>query len=98
MTKLRKHFYYTETDFVNIFSAFENECRADASLYEKADTSRIQEIKKKALESVEVLSTDELQEDEQNFLDEVIRRINQAGTQFGQAKKYNKHILSYTRH
>ena len=79
--------HYTGTDFVNIFSAFENECRADSSLYEKVDTSRIQDIKKNALERVEVLLTNELREDEQNFLDEVISRINQAGTQFGQAKK-----------
>lgn len=79
--------HYSAVDFINIFSAFEAECRAQKNLYEKVDTSKVQSIKDILVEQIEAISEEGLDKVEVEFLENAKKRIMQLGTQVGQSKK-----------
>lgn len=78
---------YSSIDFLNIFSAFEAECRAHKDIYENADASKIVSIKQNIIDLVNKYQDGELSDEEKDFLGEAKKRITQIGTQFGQKKK-----------
>lgn len=78
---------YSPTDYMNLFSAFEGECRVKKDIYENVDATQIQSIKELSISILEEIPQNALKDEEKRFLSEAKNRITQIGTQFGQKRK-----------
>lgn len=78
---------YSAIDYMNIFAAFESECQSVKSIYEKVDTTKIQNIKSELMIFFERNKSNNLKSEEKEFLENAKNRIKQLGTQFSQRKK-----------
>ena len=76
---------YTSEDVLNIFSAFEDECKAEKEIYEKVDDKLIADKKTELVSIIEKLefSNDE----EKDFINQAKDKILKLGTEFGQKNK-----------
>lgn len=79
--------HYSAVDYMNIFSAFESECRAKKDLYENVDVTNVQDIRNTLLDQLEQYPKRSLKQEEIDFIDQARGRILQLGTQFGQTQK-----------
>lgn len=79
--------HYSAVDYMNIFAAFEAECRADSDLYENADTTKVQAIKDALTEQIEKYPKKGLKKAETDFIKNARDRVMQLGTQYGQQRK-----------
>lgn len=79
--------HYSVIDYINIFGAFECECRLKDELYEAADVIPISDIKEKLLAIIDEYPKTGLKNEELNFLNNAQNRISQLGTQVGQTQK-----------
>lgn len=81
---------YSPIDYMNIFAAFESECRFKKELYENADPTRVQTIKNSLINQFDGYPREGLLQEEIDFLNNVKNRISQLGTQVGQKRKIVK--------
>lgn len=76
---------YTSIDFLNIFSAFEDECEAEQNLYKKADDKLIIDKKSELISTIDKLEYKNKEEKE--FIWQAKEKIFKLGTEFGQKAK-----------
>ncbi len=76
---------YTAMDFLSIYFAFESECHANKSIYEKVDDAPISRIKEEVLKGIKKCIC--FNKHESDFLKNVEDRISQTGTQLGQKRR-----------
>jgi len=85
---LSESYSYDIERFLAVFSAFENECKENAELYERKVDNSPMLIKEDLLEVINNLGdNNHICDDDRNFLRLAKSRIAQLGTQFGQRKK-----------
>ena len=78
---------YTQNDFINIFSAFEEECKMESEIYLNVDIKKIKKVKSDFLAFIDNYSKLNLENEEIKFIEDARNRISQLGTQFGQKRK-----------
>lgn len=78
---------YTQNDLINIFSAFEEECKVESKIYLNVDTKKIKNVKSDFFNFIDNYPKTNLTDEEKKFIEDARKRISQLGTQFGQKRK-----------
>lgn len=79
--------HYSSLAFLSIFSAFENECGAQPKLFEKTNTSEMDNIRRNLLDLVDKNISLANNDNEIAFVNLAKDRIMQLGTQYGQKQR-----------
>lgn len=78
---------YTYIDFINIFNAFERECDVNSNYYLKKEDSKIENIRNRILNLLDLILNDDLSHEEIDFLSNVKKIIGQNSRTYGLRKK-----------
>lgn len=78
---------YTQNDLINIFSAFEYECKVKSDIFLNIDDKKIKNVKLDILNFINKYPKTNLTAEEKTFVNDAKDRLSQLGTQFGQKRK-----------